>query len=445
MGIPYYFASLVRSHKTVVQACRTKLEVDILAIDFNCLIHRYLDDRNPIESILAAIAKILNDICHVRKKVYIGADGLAPYAKIVNQRQRRFKQVVEESIFDRTQISPGTPYMTELMVAVKARFPDVHVSGTEDPGEGEHKLFNWLKNIPTQDRRSIVIYGLDADLILLSLMQKELSNPHSMWLLREAQEFKDMSPDRSGFCTMSIWKLSELLPLPLDQYIRLCTLCFGNDFMPNLAMFSLREDGHTRAIHLYKECGKPDITTEPGLMVFLRHCATKEVSILKDRVEKRGMPFEKSIVSGDNTQIEERVAVHLLDGCRSMEKVSQAFWKTYFWSVRYFVTNDPVDWSWVYPYPEAPLLSTLVRYPIYFYIETVPRTYSIQDQLQTILPTKSLAKTVYKSKYVDEYYNEETETRIPWMKRFAWETDPYISIPWSPSGKLTLTKRFLPK
>lgn len=441
MGIPYYFASLLRSHKATVQACRNKIECDILAIDFNCLIHRYLDEGRPIDSILDAIQKILNDVCHARKKVYIGADGLAPYAKIVNQRHRRFKRNLEESIFDRNQISPGTPYMKELCSAVNARFPSAHVSGTEDPGEGEHKLFQWLKKIPSQDRRSIVIYGLDADLIQLSLMQKSLSNPHSMWLLRESQEFKDMSPDPSGFCTMSIWKLSEVLPLPLDQYIRLCILCFGNDFMPNLAMFSLREDGHNRAINLYNECGRPDLLTETGLTTFLKHSATKEVEFLKDRVEKRDLLFERSIVTPDATHIEERVSAHLFDGCRNMEKVCNAFWKTYFWSVRYFVQNDPIDWQWVYPYSEAPLVSTLIKYPVHFYLKSLPANYTEKDQLQVILPSKSLVLTGYKQKYDDEYYHEETDTRIPWMKRFSWETDPLISMPWNPNGKLTLTKQ----
>ena len=56
--------------------------------------------------------------------------------------------------------------------------------------------------------------------------------------------------------------------------------------------------------------------------------------------------------------------------------------------------------------------------------------YGIQDQLQFILPERSLKE--FPSIYPDELYNEETETRHKWMKRFAWECDPFMSLPWNP-------------
>ena len=74
-------------------------------------------------------------------QVYIAMDGLVPYAKIVQQRYRRFRKPEPDepgaAAFDRHQISPGTPYMRELSAAVAARFPSFLISSTLEPGEGE--------------------------------------------------------------------------------------------------------------------------------------------------------------------------------------------------------------------------------------------------------------------------------------------------------------------
>ena len=88
MGIPFYFASLIRSHSGITRIAR-ELDVDVLGIDFNCLIHRYLQVADPIKSVLDALGHILKSFR--AKKVIIALDGLVPYGKIVQQRYRRFR------------------------------------------------------------------------------------------------------------------------------------------------------------------------------------------------------------------------------------------------------------------------------------------------------------------------------------------------------------------
>ena len=46
------------------------------------------------------------------------------------------------------------------------------LSDSNVPGEGEHKIFNYIKEHDIQG--SNVIYGLDADLIMLCLASKEI-------------------------------------------------------------------------------------------------------------------------------------------------------------------------------------------------------------------------------------------------------------------------------
>lgn len=434
MGIPYYFASLIRQHKGITAKVHTKITPDVLAIDFNCLIHQYMDDAKPIESIIAALRSLFEKTCMATKFVYIAMDGVVPYGKVVQQRYRRFRIPEKTPVFDRHQISPETPYMKELATAVRLAFPTAILSCTEEPGEGEHKLLSWLKTLPANRRRSICVYGLDADLILLCLAQKELSAPFSFNLLRENTTF---NREDQGFSTLSIWKLSEKLDIPIKQYIPLCVMCFGNDFMPSIGMFSLREGGHERALSVYAEARNPDLTTVGGRDVFMKTAVKHELPVLKEKVQKRGKPAERCIVASDGFQLEQKYNLHILDGVRDIRPVVDAYWKTYAWTIQYFTKNEIPDWSWVYPYPDAPLVCQIVGIPQIQPTFSKTQTFSGTAQLQFILPSASLRKTKKRVLFPDEYYDEKNETRLPWMKRYEWESKPRISLPWNPIEKET--------
>jgi hypothetical protein len=134
--------------------------------------------------------------------------------------------------------------------------------------------------------------------------------------------------------------------------------------------------------------------------------------------------------------LEKRIAVHLMDGVLDWEPVCYAFWKTYAWVYHYFTTSEVLDWEWYYPYPEAPLLITLEDYerPTDFSWDEPCPTMTVEQQLQFILPEHSLCKTGVPTRFPDELYDEETENRHPWLRRFAWECDPWVSLP---HGELT--------
>jgi 5'-3' exonuclease len=402
MGIPYYVASLIRQHKHLQKDCgNAPLEVDILGIDFNCFIHKYLNANNPIGSIVLALEDLLSRVVHA-KKVYIAFDGLVPYAKMVQQRYRRMRKGETEQ-FDKHQISPGTDFMKELSRNVSFLFPNVIVSDTSEPGEGEHKIFLWARGLPAEERKSICIYGLDADLVLIAIAQSDLGN---IVVLREKED--------DGFATFSVTELMKVLPLDPETYVRMSVMCFGNDFMPTIAMFSLREDGYGRALHYAN-----------------KNTAHKDE---KKILVKRAKETDRHIVAPDGHALEARFGVQLMDGVLDWEPVVYAFWKTFAWTLHYFKTSEVLDWTWYYPYPEAPLLETLDQYPMTteFQWEHSTPPFTVEDQLQFILPSRSLAGT---PKYVDELYDEGPDSRHTWMKRFAWETDPWVSLPW-----ITLTE-----
>ena len=435
MGIPFYFASLIKSHPGIINTVKkgTVLEVDVFGVDFNCFIHRYLNDSDPVKSILDAFDHILQTVCRA-KQVYVSLDGLVPYAKIVNQRYRRMKAKEGDGTFDRNQISPDTPFMRELEEAVKARFPYVVMSTTQEPGEGEHKLFLEIEKLPEDQRKSVCIYGLDADLILISLIRHKITHPYGLHLLRETADFNDPKLKTAEFATLSIWNLLKQLPMDILQYTALSVLCFGNDFMPSLGMFSLREDGYSRALHTYEQSGRPNLLTVEGRTTFLEYAAATELKILRERVFLRRRPEEKAIFGKDSSLASKKFALHYLDGVSNIGPVVDAFWKTFHWTLHYFTQGTPLNWDWVYPYMEAPLITDIVEYEE----SPIPKAgkckYTLRNQLCFILPEASLKKTRRRVMFPDEIY---TESRNPWMKRHDWETKPRISLPWNPQYDLT--------
>ena len=145
--------------------------------------------------------------------------GVAPRAKMNQQRSRRFKsamerialereaaargEVVDEATkFDSNCITPGTAFMARLgrhlRFFVRRRVADdpawqapaVVFSGHEVPGEGEHKIMEYIRwqkasNPNYTPNQRHCMYGLDADLIMLALVTHE---PH-FCLLREVVLF----------------------------------------------------------------------------------------------------------------------------------------------------------------------------------------------------------------------------------------------------------------
>jgi 5'-3' exonuclease len=438
MGIPFYFASLLKSHAGIVFPVKKDIpvEVDVLGIDFNCLIHRYLKEENPVQSVIEAFEYIVNNVCKA-KKIIIALDGLVPYAKIVQQRYRRMRVKETNELFDRNQISPGTPFMKELEQSLRLKFPNATLSTTALPGEGEHKLFISLKELPKNQRKTVCIYGLDADLILICLKHSGLST--KMSLLRESNEFNDPKLEGAEFGCLDIHRLLTQIPLQIDQYIALSIMCFGNDFMPHLGIFSLREGGYERALEYYELAGKPDLLTFEGRSDFLEYAESREMIVLREMISRRKRPEEKALLSETPELFSKKYGLHVLDGVKSMEPVVEAYWKTFHWTLSYFVNGVPTNWSWYYAYPEAPLISDILKYDESEEVKTDTLNYTVNQQLQFILPSKSLREARKLRVFKDEMY---TETRAPWLKRHDWEVDPRISLPWHPNAHLTSVSRF---
>jgi 5'-3' exonuclease len=167
--------------------------------------------------------------------------------------------------------------MEELRLALEKHFStnklykDIEVvfSDWSQPGEGEHKIIKHLKKYPTPDNVKTMIYGLDGDLIMLSLSTK-LNN---LYLLREAYEYGQYAFEHEGYpylyMDMDCFKIAlvkeccnKLMKIPIDlmtnydidrfidDYIIL-TMILGNDFMPKIPWISIKLNGHEVLLKAY--------------------------------------------------------------------------------------------------------------------------------------------------------------------------------------------------
>ena len=211
--------------------------------------------------------------------VYVSCDGVVCAAKRRQQRLRRFKGpwfaekeaevrataggaaicVERSSGWDQNALTPGSAFMARLgpvlveagkRIAAKVGI-QVTVSTTEEPGEGEHKLLAAMRKVRPS---SCMIYGLDADLILLAMLLSAETGA-DVRLLREAQEFESKGSVEGEWRTLHASALPAALgitgPSGVRDYVAAMSL-LGNDFLPRSLTRTVRDDGIPKLIRSLK-------------------------------------------------------------------------------------------------------------------------------------------------------------------------------------------------
>ena len=131
-----------------------------------------------VERIIEAVETI-----RPQDNLIITVDGPVNSAKMVQQKERRFKKSLEKElkykIFDSNVITPGTEFMVKLdqyieewLKSYEGYLPKrIIYSSHLDPGEGEHKIFSLIREKKIiEGPGANVIYGLDNDLIIISVV-----------------------------------------------------------------------------------------------------------------------------------------------------------------------------------------------------------------------------------------------------------------------------------
>ncbi|CAK9250723.1 unnamed protein product [Sphagnum jensenii] len=218
------------------------IEYDNLYIDMNGLIHpcSHPEDRETPSSEFEMYVNVTKYVDRIfacvrpRRLLYLAIDGVAPRAKMNQQRSRRstsfvllnlFKRLLKEnsgggSEWDSNVITPGTEFMYRLSVGVFMasstiililvfycdqawRRIKVVFSDASEPGEGEHKIMRFIRSQRCQPdydpNQRHILHGLDADLIMLALATHE----PLFTILREKVTFGKKDRDSHGSTSQS--------------------------------------------------------------------------------------------------------------------------------------------------------------------------------------------------------------------------------------------------
>jgi len=326
MGIPKLFRWLTDQYPSINQRINEGLkdrEVDNFYLDMNGIIHMcthanseelvLLDEQEMLKRIFIYTDRLFK-IVKPTRLMFLAVDGPAPRAKMNQQRARRFRAAKErealmaelvaqgnkipdkqqQQSFDSNCITPGTEFMYKLGKAFNkwiefkmANDPfwqeqgaRVIFSGPDVPGEGEHKVMDYIREarateLDWREGMSHCMYGLDADLIMLSLVTHEpnfflLREKMSVRHARGGKKPKDpLKYAKQDFELLEIKMLRDMLhlqfrslsdklpfqyslPRVVDDFVFMC-MFVGNDFLPNVPHLDIADGALNTMISIYRE------------------------------------------------------------------------------------------------------------------------------------------------------------------------------------------------
>ena len=514
MGIPSYFSYIVKNHRNIIKKINKLYKnIDNLYLDSNSIIYdclrdvqdKYNDDDDTFESILMEsvcikIDSYINKI-NPKRKVIIAFDGVAPIAKLEQQRSRRFKSMFESEInkkcgitnsslkWNKTAITPGTKFMKKLNLYLNQWYLnksndtlDIIISGSNKEGEGEHKLFQYIRdNMDAHSSETTMIYGLDADLIMLCLNHLHVSK--NIYLYRETPEFikyidSSLDPNKDYFLDIPL--LSQFIIKEMNNnrnvnntycmydYIFLCFF-LGNDFLPHFPALNIRTNGIKYILNAYlNTVGKTNQNITNGkkihwgiLKKMISYLSDKEECYLKDeykirkKMEKRDFksttPLEKQqrylnipiknreieyLIDPDSYDWQNRYYKYLfkIDITNDLKKeICVNYMEGLEWTLKYY-SSGCIDWRWMYNYNYPPLLEDLIRFmPSWDTVMVEPKDPNpicSNVQLAYVLPVEyhSLInkRFVEKIKSMDCFNNLHYDFQWSFCKYF-WES--HVNLP----------------
>ena len=260
MGVAGLLRTVLEKYPNVISpAPNPNITVHYLYLDFNSFIYNAVHafpanvfydfsneketqkfEKRLVEIVIDQTLKLVNKVVQPKKLVYIAIDGPPPLAKMMHQRERRYKkplierlirendpsQIIEGKSYDLNRITPGT-YMMNLLneefkkTIAKKKFNNVAVvfDGSNIPGEAEHKYLKIMDELLDDPKENHVIFSADGDVIFLSLkypkknifIMQGVANSHALsQFYPEKQEYAYLDVKKLGDSYFNIYGLSQM-------------------------------------------------------------------------------------------------------------------------------------------------------------------------------------------------------------------------------------------
>lgn len=428
-GIPKMFRWLTDQYPAIMErmadglpAQQKKSDVDDLYLDMNGIIHMCTHGNDPeiaetsARDQLVRIFAFTDKVCKIvapKRTIVLAVDGVAPRAKMNQQRSRRFRSAKEREelraelvaagrdvpadadAFDSNCITPGTAFMAQLGEAFEAWLAhkgandpfyesvEIVFSGPDVAGEGEHKVMDFIRarqKTETRGSAKHCFYGLDADLIMLGLVTHEpkfllLREKMSVRHARRGRKPKDpLEYTRYDFELLEVGLLRDMLRLQFDEdrdverlvddFVCLCMLV-GNDFLPNVPHLEIADGSLDLMMSTYKELrpalggfvSRKEAIHLPRLELVFRSLAAFEPQYFA----RRGLQEQnEAYQSRDYADAYYATKFGIAPGdAGARRRVVRDYVLGLHWCLRYY-HGGCRSWDWFYPHLYAPLASDVV-------------------------------------------------------------------------------------
>lgn len=408
MGIEGFFGNFILTKKrkdSVIEKLTKK--VTTLAFDANGIFHKaaqkvygygrkvFADELKKIKNstseelkqqfldeILASLNRNIS-FFKPTENIIIAVDGVANCAKISQQKSRRYlSSLSKNERFDSNCITPGTDIMFEIDDAISKWLRDnrqlfnakrIIYSSHMSPGEGEHKIFDFFRTqsiLPSEGAN--VIYGMDSDLIMLSLISKI----ENIYLCREKHDsYIDIDKLR---------RIIESDDISIQDFVVLANLV-GNDFLPKPPSFTNPEFMLEKCISLYNQLDT-DICDKDGnidwfamLSFFEKYSEIEKELFVYVKNEKMKYPYLEIEESFDKNEFnmdkfrelwynklsipykEDDKLIELPVEDKDKHRMGRNYMYTFQW-ILYYYTKGPekVNSNFFYPFKYAPLTKEII-------------------------------------------------------------------------------------
>ena len=305
---------------------------------------------------------------------------------------------IPEEFFDSSSITPATQFMyaagveTEKYIQLKLqqeawRTVKFVFSGSNTPGEGEHKIMTYLRSVQHLSADRFCIYSPDADMILLGLVTHF---PHVIILRETGHHNDDVAPrgfecEQPSFDLIFLSVLREYFQLEfpsldvervVDDFVLLVTFV-GNDFVPTIPTFDINEGALNYLMDQYRTSAQHLNTAGkvnwPVLSQFLQSFVEHEKSVLERPIKQQGKGKTGALTRlldlaeqqpGQDLPLEQIKSRYYRD-CFKLPIDQQAeriqtcvreYLEGIQWVMDYYYQGCG-DWGWFFPHHYAPMLS----------------------------------------------------------------------------------------